>query len=65
MQRVLCWNPGTKEYDPLPREERDIQGFVTDEGRFVDRLEGAAIALAAGQIAALKWPPDLYSEDLW
>jgi hypothetical protein len=41
------------------------QGFVTDADRFVDRIEGAAIAIAAGQIAALRWPPNLYSEDLW
>lgn len=41
------------------------QGFTTSTGRFVDRKEGAAIAIAAGQIAALQWPPDLYSEDLW
>lgn len=41
------------------------QGFLTNTGRWVDRTEGAAIAIAAGQIEALKWPPYLYSEDLW
>lgn len=41
------------------------QGFVTSTGRFVRREEGAKIALAAGQIARLNWPPLLYSEDLW
>jgi hypothetical protein len=44
-----------------PRE----QGFVTSTGRWVDRTEGASIAIAAGQIEALNWPPHLYSEDLW
>lgn len=44
---------------------RDVQGFVTGAGRFVDRIEAAAIAIAAGQIKALQWPPRLYSEDLW
>lgn len=44
---------------------QDEQGFRTSTGRFVDRVEGAAIAIAAGQIEALMWPPDLYSEDLW
>ena len=29
------------------------QGFVTEEGRFVDREEGARIALACGQIKEL------------
>lgn len=43
----------------------ETQGFVTNTGRWVDRTEGAAIAIAAGQIEALKWPPYLYSEDLW
>jgi len=59
------------------RAERD-QGFVTSTGRFVDRIEGAAIALAAGQIIGrdrdgtrtgpserLNWPPNLFSEDMW
>ncbi|MEO5366974.1 MAG: hypothetical protein H7831_11640 [Magnetococcus sp. WYHC-3] len=41
------------------------QGFVTSEGRFVDRVEGAKIAVKSGQIKKLKWPPKLYSEDLW
>ena len=41
------------------------QGFVTSSGRFVGRIEGAALAIAAGQITALRWPPNLYSEDLW
>jgi hypothetical protein len=41
------------------------QGFVTSTGRFVDRIEGAEVALRAGQTARLQWPPSLYSEDLW
>lgn len=42
------------------------QGFATDTGRFVDRVEGLAIARAAGQI--VEKHPDfekLYSEDMW
>lgn len=39
------------------------QGFITSQGRFVDRSEAAQIALAAGQIE--KFKPLLYSEDLW
>jgi hypothetical protein len=53
------------------------QGFVTNTGRFVDRVEGARIAIAAGQVRlhpksgntvlhdGLNWPPYLYSEDMW
>lgn len=41
------------------------QGFLTSTGRFVDRIEGAEIALKSGQIKELSWPPYLYSEDLW
>lgn len=47
-------------------DKKDYQtGFITNEKpmHFVDRQEGAKIALAAGQI---KEPKDtLYSEDLW
>jgi hypothetical protein len=41
------------------------QGFVTTEGRFVDRVEGLAIAIANNQIVH-KHPPYelLLSEDL-
>lgn len=44
---------------------RGVQGFITDADRFVDRIEAAAIAIAAGQVSALRSPPNLYSEDLW
>jgi hypothetical protein len=45
----------------------NVQGFLTDQGRFVDRKEALQIALAAGQVLN---PDDvrgarLYSEDLW
>lgn len=43
----------------------DAQGFMTSTGRFVDRVEAGQIAITAGQIEALKWPPNLFSEDLW
>lgn len=41
----------------------DDQGFMTSEGRFVERPEAAQIALAAGQISAAT--TILFSEDLW
>ena len=43
----------------------DDQGFLTSEGAFVGRRDAARIAVAAGQVAAPKWGPDLFSEDLW
>jgi hypothetical protein len=43
----------------------DEQGFVTSDGRFVGRKQAGCIAILAGQIERLKWPPLLYSEDLW
>jgi hypothetical protein len=43
-----------------------IQGFLTNTNRFVDREEGAKIALASGQIKKLKYNrTTLYSEDLY
>lgn len=42
------------------------QGFVTDAGRYVDRIEGRRIAEVAGQLLRANLPGDrLYSEDLW
>lgn len=43
----------------------DTQGFLTNTGRYVNRRDGAAIALEAGQLETLISPPELYSEDLW
>ncbi len=43
-----------------------IQGFLTSTNRFVDREEGAKIAITAGQIPELKYGiTELYSEDLY
>ena len=44
---------------------RGLQGFVTDEGEFLDRMAGADYVLEHGQIEKLGCPPDLCSEDLW
>jgi hypothetical protein len=51
------------------------QGFMTNKARFVDRAEGARIAIAAGQIlevvdrdgiSARRFNPErLFSEDVW
>lgn len=41
------------------------QGFLTDRGRFVNRVEAYYLAYRAGQIKGDKPTPTLYSEDLW
>lgn len=42
------------------------QGFMTSLNRYVDREEGAKIAIAAGQITELKYnKSELFSEELW
>ena len=65
------WDPDKQE----PRQVRDeIQGFITDGGKFVTRAAAFEIALAAGQlkhfnkdILELKkhTAGTLFSEDLW
>ena len=44
----------------------EVQGFVTMEGRFVDRQEAMLIAQKAGQLDDLpRHKTDLFSEDLY
>ena len=45
--------------------EDDEQGFILEDGSFVDREAGGDFAIKTEQIEKLKWPPYLYSEDLW
>jgi hypothetical protein len=52
---------GTGALDGLPGES--MFGFLTSEGRFVDRIEAAIIAHDAGQIE--KPQRCLQSQDLW
>ncbi len=51
----------------LPVSHGDItQGFVLDDGTFVDRFEGLLIAQYGGQLIRKTSPVDrLFSEDLW
>jgi len=48
---------------PIPIQGK--QGFMNSHGNFVDRELAAQIAIADGQITELRWPPELFSEDLW
>ena len=51
---------------PDHKAGESIQGFLTSKNRFVDRKEGAKIALEAKQIKELKFSKtDLYSEDIY
>lgn len=43
----------------------NIEGFLTNKNRFVDRKEGAKIAIESGQIDKLEFGSQLYSEDLY
>lgn len=52
------------------KEERDIQGFLDDQGNFLTRSEAFVLATQTGQINRRKHEgsydgTDLYSEDLW
>lgn len=52
---------GKKQYEL----GESVQGFLTNLNRFVDRKEGAKIALNNGQIDKLSYGKQLYSEDLY
>lgn len=57
-----------REILELPREacNATCQGFVTNTGRFVDRVEALAIAKAAGQVKRdIGRARILFSEDVW
>lgn len=44
----------------------EVQGFLTNKNRFVDRVEGAEIALNSKQITKLNYNKNkLFSEDLY
>lgn len=49
----------------VPSVHGETQGFLLSDGRFATRKASAYIAIKNGQIKELKWPPYLYSEDLW
>jgi hypothetical protein len=61
-----CIRKIVEETGIRPVKAENPQGFVTEEGRFVDRVEGGRIAIAAGQIKELKYHhEDMFSEDLY
>ena len=47
---------------------RDMEGFITEDGRFLDRCEAADYAYECGQLVETAEEPRievLFSEDLW
>ena len=54
-----------KRQSELGKGDDVIQGFLTNLNRFVDRIEGAQIALDNGQITELQYGKRLFSEDLY
>lgn len=50
---------------PSERVSFEEQGFLTSEGRWVDRREGMQIAIDAEQVEYKEHFPELFSEDLW
>lgn len=49
----------------LPKPVTGEQGFMTNDGDFVDRKEALEIAFSCGQVEEPIAPPNLFSEDLW
>lgn len=63
---IVFMRDSGKPYNVPGLEERHEQGFVTNTGRFVDRIEARAIAEAAGQLLERESGlEELYSEDVW
>jgi len=48
-----------------PLATPDRQGFITDTGRYVNRVEAFGIAYRSGQLLVGARGPQLFSEDLW
>lgn len=50
----------------LGQVSNEDQGFIDEEGNFLNRKQAAARAIQCGQIEQLKWPAHgLFSEDLY
>lgn len=60
IKQMIC--DGIYYEEPLGWGE---EGFLTEDGAFVDRIKAAEIAIRCGQIQECKHPSCLYSDDLW
>lgn len=52
-----------EEWADAPRITQEMQGFVDEAGRFLNRFQAGAVAYLAGQTKTRK--QHLLSEDLW
>lgn len=57
-----CFKKARKKLGKYLHTCDDTQGFLTNQGRFVSRIEATKIAFKAGQIT--KRSGELFSEDL-
>lgn len=48
-----------------PSAGDNSQGFLTDQGEYLEREPALKHAIACGQIVKSKWGNQLYSEDVW
>lgn len=57
--------------DDKVNEEADVQGFLDDNGKFLNRAEAYVVAKSIGQLDRSNHPPNhydgelLFSEDVW
>ena len=59
-----CFLAAREAGETSPRH--DVQGFMTDDGKFLDRVEAGKHAIACGQIEELRFcTKRLFSEDLY
>jgi hypothetical protein len=52
-----------EKWKEIIKDQKVIQGFLTDENKFFDRKQAATYAYQCGQIDT--WQDTLLSEDLW
>lgn len=50
---------------PKPVTKDAIQGFISDTGKFLDRVEALKVVEANGQNIQEIYRSQLYSEDIW
>ena len=52
-------------FEPHKGYEEISQGFITDKGKYLDRIDALSYALKYKQITDAKGKTELFSEDLW
>ena len=52
-------------FEPREGYKEISQGFITDKGKYLDRVDALSYALKYRQITDSKGKTELFSEDLW